>query len=132
MIYIKPGVIHRLHSLRMHPQTLKSESVDASTDSESIVGGCIHILKNQDLLMHQRTLILIYRSTISCFRVGGCIKYGLSCRLSTDCQVRYVTWSTIHCRDKSIQNLTPLHFRSAQCQLTELWDFHKSVWGTLF
>ena len=76
--------------------------------------------------MHQQPLIL----ESSCFRVGGYIyrlmKYGLSCQLSTDCQVWYVTWSTINCGHKSIQNLTPLHFRSAQCQLAELWDFDKS------
>ena len=98
----------------MHPQTLVSESVDASTDSKNIfwVCGCIDRLQNQSLWMHRQTMKLesadastdsktrvcgcIHRLYIqsrsmhppTLYRVGRCIhqpmKYGLSCQLSTD------------------------------------------------
>ena len=76
----------------MHPQTLKPESVDASTDSIYRVGRCIHRLYVQSRWMHPPTLELesVDASTDSVYRVGGCIhrpmKYGLSYRLSTDCK----------------------------------------------
>ena len=75
----------------MHPQTLKPESVDASTDSIYRVGRCIHRLYVQSRWMHPPTLELesVDASTDSVYRVGRCIhrpmKYGLSYRLSTDC-----------------------------------------------
>ena len=77
----------------MRPPTLYTELVDASTDSIYRVGRCIHRLYIQSRSMHPQTLYteLVNASTDSCFRVGRCIhrpmKYGLLCRLSTDCNV---------------------------------------------
>ena len=71
----------------MHRQTMKLESVDASTDSKTRVCGCIHRLYIQSRSMHPPTLCTesVDASTDSRTRVGGCIhrpmKYGLSYRL---------------------------------------------------
>ena len=66
-----------LLSLWMHLQTLKPESVDASTDSSFRVCGCIHRLLYQSLRMHPQTQKLFFESvdasTDSKTRVCGCI-----------------------------------------------------------